>query len=295
MTGMTILIAMPNRDQQALKDELLAMDSSLDIRLWPDIGRADDIEFAVLWQHPEGLLGQLHQLRVAQSYGAGVESILKDRELRHNILITRVCGEALQDSMSTYLAERIAAHRLPGHSIAETTVGVLGVGRLGLAAVRHLQALGYQVTGWRRSKDELEDIRVLHGGEQLFQLCAQSDFIICLLPLTPATENILNIHLFNHFRRDAWLINVGRGAHVVENDLIFALEKSLLRGATLDVTRTEPCPPDHPFRRHPAIELTEHTASITDPHEAATVILINYHNLQHSAPLQCRVNHKLGY
>jgi len=295
MMDMSILIAMPNRDQQALKNELLAMDNGLDVRLWPDIGRADDIEFAVLWQHPEGLLGQLHRLRVAQSYGAGVEGILKDRDLRHNVHITRVCGSALQDSMSAYLAERIAAHNLPGRSIAETRVGLLGVGRLGLAAAQHLQSLGYQVTGWRRSAGALEGVPVMHGGEQLFALCADSDFVICLLPLTPATENMLNIHLFNHFRPDAWLINVGRGAHVVENDLIFALDNGLLRGATLDVTRVEPCPAQHPFRRHPAIESTEHTASITDPHEAAEVILSNYHNLQHSAPLLCRVDHKRGY
>ncbi len=151
------------------------------------------------------------------------------------------------------------------------------------------------MNGWRRSAGELDDVRVLHGGNELFALCADSDFVICLLPLTPATENMLNIHLFNHFRPDAWLINVGRGAHVVENDLIYALDNGLLRGATLDVTRVEPCPGEHPFRRHPAIELTEHTASITDPHEAAQVILGNYQRLQQSAPLLCRVDHKLGY
>lgn len=295
MATMTILIAMPNRDQQALKDELLAMDKALDIRLWPDIGCADDIEFAVLWQHPAGLLKRLHKLRVAQSYGAGVEGILKDPDLRHNIHITRVCGVALQDSMSAYLADQIDAHRLPERDLAEIKIGILGVGRLGQAAASHLQQCGYQVSGWRRSEQVQQGMQVLHGGEQLFALCSESDFVICLLPLTPATENILNIHLFNHLRPDAWLINVGRGGHLVENDLIFALDNGLLRGATLDVTRVEPCPQAHPFRRHPAIQLTEHTASITDPTEAAEVIVTNYHSLQNSGPLLCRVDHKLGY
>ena len=289
---MSLLIAMPGRDQAIVRDRLLALDASLDVSLWPELGQADLIEFAVLWNQPNDLLPQLPNLRVAQSYGAGVEHILNDSNLLQQTQVVRLGGPRLNTSMVDYLQKHIQAHeqKLP----QDTVIGLLGFGELGQAVATHLMSMNYKVLAYASRQKKHAKVKTFYGVD-LGAMIVQCDFLICLLPLTPATQNILNIRVLSQCKNDAWLINVGRGAQLAENDLIYALDEGLLRGATLDVTRQEPLPKDHPFFKRNDIELTHHTASLTDPVEAANVIYENYKSLQQGKTLTFGVDRELGY
>ena len=165
-------------------------------------------------------------------------------------------------------------------------VGILGLGQLGADAAQRLTALGFNVAGWSRSRKTLDKIASYWGGDQLGAFLSRTDILICLLPLTPDTRDILNAELFSGLRPGAFLVNPARGEHLVEDDLLAALDGGRLGGACLDVFRTEPLPPGHPFWTHPKITITPHVASLTNPAAVAPGIYANYQRvLAGQAPL----------
>src|SRR5207253_9283472 len=173
-----------------------------------------------------------------------------------------------------YLAQQRAGEwrELDQKNAAERPVGILGFGTLGQDSGRKLQALGFPVAGWSRSAKTVPGFATHAGAAGLDALVAGSEILVCLLPLTAATEGILNKALFAGLPRGAGLVNAGRGGHLVEPDLIPALDSGQLSGAVLDVFRDEPLPPDHPFWRHPRIIVTPHIAAETHPPTAAPII-----------------------
>ena len=292
---MAILIVAPNRDTQAVENHLLDLDPELDIRIWPEMGNVHDIEFAVLWQHPPGLLKTLPALKAISSYGAGVESILADPELPEGIPIGRISGQRLAADMAEFVtAVVINQHRgLWGFAedqkqqrwnqwapIATPVIGLLGAGNMSAACVNVFRALQYEVHCWSRSGQGELDCHYHADQQGLAEICQVADFLICLLPLTEQTTGILNRQLFQQMKTGAYLINVGRGDHLVEEDLIPALDKRQLSGAYLDVFQQEPLPAGHPFWQHPKIHISPHCASFTLPLEAATLILKSYRQVQ---------------
>ena len=147
----------------------------------------------------------------------------------------------------------------------ERTVGVMGLGYMGLHCAEALCFLGFRVRGWSRSTKHIEGIQCFTGREELPDFLEGCEILVCLLPLTSKTDGLLNYDLFAKLQEGACLLQAGRGEHLVEQDLLGALDSGKLREATLDVFRQEPLPQDHPFWNHPRIMVTPHVASLIDP------------------------------
>src|SRR5690349_12080125 len=239
------------------KPQLARLMPELEVRIWPEIGDPADIGYALVW-HPEpGLLASLPNLKLIFSLGAGIEHILRDPDLPRDVPIVRLVDPYMTDAMSEYVALSVLrlhrqdldylAQQRAGvweereqKNAAERPVGILGFGTLGQDAGRKLKALGFSVAGWSRSAKEVAGFVTYADADGLDALLAHSEILVCLLPLTAATEGILNAGLFARLPRGAALVNAGRGGHLVETDLIPALDSGQLSGVILDVFREEP-------------------------------------------------------
>ena len=174
-------------------------------------------------------------------------------------------------------------------------VTVLGLGALGSACAKALAGLGFDVTGWSRSPRDVAGIRCLHGDEGLTQALARAEIAVLLLPLTAATENLLNAARLALMPRGAVILNPGRGALIDDAALLAALDSGQIGHATLDVFRVEPLPADHPFWAHPSVTVTPHIASETRPASASRVIAENVRRGEAGEPFLHLVDRKLGY
>jgi glyoxylate/hydroxypyruvate reductase A len=284
----------------------------LEVRVWPEIGDPAEIDYALVWRPERGLLASLPNLKLILSLGAGVDHILEDPSLPAGVPIVRLVDPYLTDAMSEYVALNVLRlHRqdldyqalqrarewreLPQKNAAERPVGILGFGEIGQAAGRRLRGLGFPVAGWGQRERETDGFRVFGGAEGLPQLLAQSEILVCLLPSTAATEGILCARNFALLPRGAGLVNAGRGRHLVEADLVPALEAGQVSAAALDVFREEPLPSNHPFWSHPRIVMTPHIAGITNPLTAAPVVADNVRRFEEGRPLLNRVDPARGY
>lgn len=284
----------------------------LDLRVWPDIGEASEIDYAFVWHPPAGLFAALPGLRAIFSLGAGVEKLLAAPDLPADVPLIRMVDPSLGHDMAIYVtmqvlhyhrgmpdfaaAQRQAAWRpFDGPIARDRRVGILGYGTLGALCVRHLQAFGFDLAAWSRSPKEAADCPLFVGPEALPAFFARSDILVCLLPLTPETRGILNAQAFAAMPRGSFLINVGRGGHVVESDLLAALDTGQIAHATLDVFTEEPLPSEHPFWRHERVTVTPHVAALTQPVTAAEMIVDNIRRDQAGEPLAHVVNRARGY
>ena len=295
--------------EAALRTEI----SDLDFRVWPDkVGNPDDIDIALTSQPPRALLASFPNLKAILSLGAGVEHILRDPELPPGVPIARLIDPGLQTGMLEFVTMEVLRHhrREPEYRAQQQVgdwkllrqklsrdrrIGILGLGHLGAACGQMLARFGFPVSGWARSGKELPGITSYTGEEGLFSLLEQTDILICLLPLTPDTEDILDATTLGALPRGAALINAARGKHVVDDDLIEALDSGQLSGATLDVFREEPLPGGHPFWSHPKIILYPHAAAWTLPESAAPVIADNIRRAHDGTELSGRINVRRGY
>ncbi|MEE8444647.1 MAG: glyoxylate/hydroxypyruvate reductase A [Alphaproteobacteria bacterium] len=285
----------------------------LDLRVWPDTGAVEDIEAALVWRPKRGEMRRFPNLKFICSLGMGVDHIFRDPDLPEGVPICRVVDPDLIARMSEYIVlEVLRRHRradeydrLQGEHVwrrttrspvtGETRVGFLGLGEIGRDAAEYLVRFGFDVAGWSRSKKDLAGIESFHGKAGLGPLLARSNILICLLPLTPATEGIIDAGLLAGLPEGAYVINVARGGHVVDADLIAALDSGRLAGATLDVFHTEPLPADHPFWAHKKIRVTPHNAGHPNPDNAAGQVIENLRRVRKGLDVLNRVDPKAGY
>lgn len=254
-----------------------------DLRIGDELGSLEDIEVAVCWNPPPGLLARMPNLKLIQSIAAGVDHILSDPELPRQVPICRVIDPGMAAGMSAYVTWAVIHHQRhfdrylshaarrrwqeePIVSPRRHRVGIAGFGWLGSACARALAMIGYSVRGWHRggSREVPPGVGIYHGRDQLDEFLAGCDTLVCLLPLTAETSGFLSASLFSKLPRGAHVINVGRGEHLVEADLLAAVGSGQLGGATLDAFSREPLPLDHPFWAEPRITITPHIASRTD-------------------------------
>jgi glyoxylate/hydroxypyruvate reductase A len=232
---------------------------------------------------PPGFLKTLPNLKAVISLGAGVDGFLTDPDYPAQIPLVRSVDPNLAIQMSEYVAMHVLMihrdqhffdqaqrdhqwrQRMLRRNARDIRVGILGLGTIGGRIARRLMGFEFQTLGWSRSHKELPGIATYSGQDGLPHFLGQSDIMVCVLPLTPDTRGILNAALFAQLPRGAWVINVARGAHCIEEDLIAALDSGHLAGAVLDVFQTEPLPEDSPIWRHPKIVATPHIAGIPDP------------------------------
>lgn len=292
--------------------QLKALDPQLDIRVWPEVGNAEEIEFALSWDHPPGELKKYENLKCIASLGAGVDHILGDPNLPEGAAVTRVLESNMAQSMSEYVILSVLNHcrqfdlyridqiqhrwhpRKPLLA-ADLCIGIMGLGQLGADAAKKLYQLGFQVIGWSRTSKRIDGVQSYAGAGALNDFLSQTNVLICLLPLTPATKGILNRKTFEELPAGTYLINVARGEHLVEQDLLDALETGQISGACLDVFQVEPLPKGHPFWDHPKIVITPHISSLTYPKAVAPQIIENYRRIKSGKSLLNRVDIERGY
>lgn len=242
-------------------------------------GRSDaDVRLAVAWHPPDDAFAHYPNLRAVCSIGAGVDNIVRCPSLRPGIDVVRVVDPAQAQMMSGFVAWHAMGHqrrfasyleqqreriwrRLSQRSAQNVPVGILGYGEIGQKVAADLAMLGFPVMVWSRTaKLTSPSIKGFHGPSGLAAMLSETEVLVNLLPLTDETRGILNTTLFGRMRRGGYLIQVGRGEHLVEDDLLSALESGQLAGAALDVFGIEPLPAAHPFWRHPKIIVTPHDA-----------------------------------
>ena len=307
---MAFLILTPNRNASKLVSKLKSMQPDIDIRVWPEVGEPSEIDFVVTWKHPPGELKKYPNLKAISSYGAGVDHLLKDPDLPDHIPITRIVDKKLVHDLKEFVIAVVLNHKrfldaykknqsikhwAPIPMNPKKTVGILGLGQIGSKIAEGFVHLDFHVCGWDRIPKPIQSVECYQGNEQLDQLLSLVDYLICSLPLTPLTKNILNSTTFNKLKRGAYIINIARGDHLVEEDLLKAIEDGQVSGACLDVFGTEPLPPDHPFWEHPKITITPHIAGITDPESVAVQLFENYQRVQKGVELLNTIDIQLGF
>ena len=308
---MSILLVAHNRNLVPLKEEILSIDPNVDVEIWPDVSQPQRVQFAVAWNHPERGFGNYPNLKVVSSLGAGVDHLFSDPSLPEQVRITRIVAPSLSDQMSDYILASVlnlmrhTEHYVSMHQRSEwaprqaflkkdITIGIMGLGELGTHAARRLRDNGFRVTGWSRSPKNLAGVRTFTQNE-FEEFLRQTNILVCLLPLTSETDGILSLELFKKMEKPAFLINVARGQHLVEEDLIYALDTGLITHAVLDVFEKEPLPDNHPFWNRKTITITPHIASVTDIAEAAAVIVENYKRLLSGMELLYEADRASGY
>lgn len=306
---MGIAIISPGRDVRRWKENFQRIDATLKIEEYPDITDNESIEAVLLWQHPKGILSHFPNLKLICSMGAGVDHILSDPEIPEDIPIVRIVDEKLTFSMTNYTLMGILNYhrqivRYQGNQKKkiwdmsnpeiDIHVGVLGVGALGGDVIEKLKLMDIPVSGYGKNPKSDVDYPY-YQGDQLQEFLDQVNIIVCMLPLTKDTENFLNIEFFKSCKKGTYLINVARGNHLVEEDILVALEEGYLSGALLDVFRKEPLPKEHPFWETEGITITPHIASVTNPDAAAPQIVENYHRMKNRQPLINSIDRILGY
>jgi glyoxylate/hydroxypyruvate reductase A len=309
---MALLIIAPDMKVNSWVKYLSALDPGIDIRIWPETGNADDIEFALCWNHPPGEFKKYKNLRCIASLGAGVDYLMRDPDLPADVPVTRVVEPSMPQSMSEYAVlgvlnycRQFDSYRIDQSQkkwqpripllAANMHIGIMGLGQLGKDAAKKLSYLGFAVAGWSQTPKDIAGVQSFAGAGTLDDFLSRARILICMLPLTPSTTGILNHKTFNKLPAGAYVINVARGRHLVENDLIEALNSGQLAGACLDVFEVEPLPADHPFWSHPKITITPHISSITYPKAVAPQIINNYHRMHSGKTLLHRVDIERGY
>lgn len=283
----------------------------LDIRTRDEAGDPADIEFAVLAMAPPGALAAYPNLKLAVCLLAGVEKLLEDPDLP-DIPIVRAGAPDGDELMSEFALLHVLRHhrnmpeyvasqrsgewaRIAPKPARERTIGFMGLGNIGLPAAQRIRDAGFAVRGWSRNVKSEDGIETFHGSDGLAAFLGGTDILVNLLALTPETEDILNAETLALLAQGAAVINLARGQHIVDEDLVAALDSGHLAGATLDVFRREPLPPDHPFWAHPRITITPHSARSILPDRLAPQIVDNVRRVQAGeAPLQ-RIDRAAGY
>ena len=281
----------------------------VDITEWaPGAPQADH---AVVWAPPQQFLDEQPALRGIFNIGAGVDALLKLR-LPPGAVLVRLDDAGMSVQMAEFVCHALIRHfrEFDGYEAdvaagkwsyrkprlrAEFPVGVMGLGVLGERVARTVAQFDFPVNGWSRTPKALDGVHGFAGVAQLPDFLAASRVLVCLLPLTPETQDILNRDTLARLQPGGYVINVARGAHVVDDDLLALLDSGHLAGATLDVFRTEPLPAEHPFWRHPKITVTPHTSARTLREESIAQIAGKILALQRGEPIAGVVDPARGY
>lgn len=268
-------------------------------------------DYGVVWAPPQRFIDEQRGIKALFNIGAGVDALLGLR-LPAGLDVIRLEDAGMSVQMAEYVCQ--AAIRffrgLPAYEAdmargvwqhqrnprrADYPVGVMGLGRMGERVARALTVFDFPVHGWSRTPRQIAGLRCHSGAAALDAFLAETRILVNLLPLTPDTADIINARTLALLRPGAYVINVARGGHLVDQDLIAAIDAGHVSGALLDVFRTEPLPPEHPFWRHPAITLTPHTSARTLARDSIAQIVHKVAAMSRGESLSGRVELARGY
>lgn len=283
----------------------------MSFRIWPDVGDAAQVRYLAAWAPPAEVVHALPNLEILFSTGAGVDQLAAGA-LPPGLRIVRMVEPGIIAGMAEYVTMAVLAlHRDLPFLIAEQragrwtfrapplaaqrTVGIMGLGELGRASLEALRPFGFPLIGWSRSRHHIDGVDCFAGEDELPAFLARTDILVCLLPLTPQTRGILSRETFAQLPRGAMIVNAARGGHLVDEDLIEALDSGQIGAAMLDVTDPEPLTSGHRFYDHPAIILTPHIASVTRSESSGAVLIDNLRRLAAGLPPIGEIDPKHGY
>ncbi|MDD2177852.1 glyoxylate/hydroxypyruvate reductase A [Acidovorax sp. D2M1] len=280
-----------------------------DISVWqPGAPQAD---YAVVWAPPQQFMDEQAGLKALFNIGAGVDALLKLR-LPPDTLVVRLDDAGMAVQMAEYVSHAVIRHfrEFDGYEADMATgrwgyrkprlrsdypIGVMGLGVLGERVAKALAQFDFPINGWSRSAKAIDGVRAFTGTEQFNEFLAASRVLVNLLPLTPDTADVINKETLARLQPGAYVINVARGAHLVDEDLLAAIDSGHVAGATLDVFRTEPLPAGHAFWNHPRITITPHTSARTLREESIAQIARKMAALQRGEAVAGIVNPARGY
>lgn len=310
--NMSIAILTNYKDPKSWKKALQAKLPNVPIDIVGESEAAINAEFLVCWKPEKGQLKIFPQLKVIQSLGAGVDHIFDTNLVPVNRKVVRIVDPNLMIDMWEYTLaatmnylkdfpiyaqqqnnEAWIQHKYK--TIPTTTVSVMGLGKIGGYVAEQFAKLGFKVQGWSNSIKNIKGVKPFAGQSDLSEFLKNTDVLINILPLTAMTKGILNTTFLEKLPRGAHLINVGRGGHLIEVDLLPLIETGQLSGATLDVFQEEPLAPNHPFWAHPKVVVTPHIASLTNVASAVNQVVENYQRMVKGKDLLNEVSAKKGY
>ena len=309
---MRILLYRADGDVAPWAHDIAAALPDADIVLWHPGESTRPCDYAVLWAPPPALLDGLAHARAIFLMGAGADSLLRFGEALPHVPIVRLGDAGMGEQMADYVTyavlryfrrfddyERLASqdiwNPLPLYEKRDFTVGVLGLGRLGVPVLRRVQQLGFPVRGWSRTSKDLPGVETYSGMDALEPFLAGTRVLVCLLPLTADTNNLLDRARLSQLPIGAYVVNVARGALLAEPDLLALIRTNHIAGATLDVFRNEPLPAPHPFWGEPRITITPHVSAVTLREPAVRQIAAKIVRLERGEAVDDVVDRALGY
>jgi len=292
---MSILLASTDfwEDMEVWSSALQEAMPEMNVKVYPDEGDVNDIEYAVVWKHPRGILNQYPNLKAILSLGAGVDHVISDPELPEGLPIVRLVDKKLTHEMFLhslhwvlhfhsdqylYRIQQQSREWIQQSSVQseDRTIGIMGLGNIGKSIGDSLVNLDFNVVGWgARPKNSLGEINYYYGQEQLAVFLRQSDILINVLPLSENTKNILTKNELKLLPEGSFIINIGRGGIINESDLLSALDSGHITAAALDVFAQEPLPENNSLWTHPSVYVTPHIAGQSNPRSAAKTIAEN--------------------
>jgi phosphoglycerate dehydrogenase-like enzyme len=270
-------------------------------------------EGLLAWSLPPGIIPSMGKLRWIQTLSAGVEGWLARPDLSATIDLACARGVHYEQMPDNILAaiyfvakpyeqarrqqERSEWKRLMPEPLAGKTLGIIGLGTIGVDLAHKANVLGMRVVGVKRTPTPVPGVEAVHTLDQIDRVLSRSDFVVLLLPVTPATENFINTDVLRHMKKTAWLFNFARGALIVDADLIAAAENGTIAGAVLDVFRSEPLPSEHPFWRARNIVVLPHVGGVHPQRDkfVAALFVENARRFAEGRPLQALVDRARGY
>jgi len=282
------------------------------VRMWTE-GDDDPADYAIVWKPPLAMLRNRTHLKAVFAIGAGVDAILKFSDaLPAGVPLVRLDDAGMGVQMAEYVTWSVLRyfrrfdefgaqagkkqwHFLEPREKEDFTIGILGLGVLGTRIAAALAHFGFPLRGWSRTPKDMPGMQCYAGADQLDAFLSGSRVLVCVLPLTSETSGILNRAALARLPQGAWLINVARGAHVVEEDLLTLVQQGHIAGATLDVFGEEPLPPAHPFWREPRITITPHISALTVRGESVRQIAAKIRALENGEPIAGVVDRTRGY
>ena len=277
---------------------------------WPS---DEPCDYVVGWKPPAELFARQPNLKAVINYGAGVDAILSMGAVPANIPIIRLEDAGMAQQMAEYAIYGVIHHHRnlriyhaqqrdlhwqqheDRGNVRRPTVGVMGLGEMGGTVATRLAAFGYSVRGWSRSKHEIENVLTFAGLDTLVTFLSGCDVLVSMLPLTESTRGIINAAALAQLPRGAFLVNAGRGGHLVDADVVAALESGQLGGALLDVFHEEPLPKEHPYWSHPNVIVTPHIAATTPIKDACAQIVAKVSAMERGEVVSGIVDPKVGY
>ena len=310
---MSIVLASSDfwEDMEVWSNGLQKAMPEMDIKVYPDDGDVNEVEFAVVWKHPRGILKKYPNLKAILSLGAGVDHIISDTELPEGIPIVRLVDKKLTHEMCLhalhwvlhfhsdqylYRSQQLKRQWIQQSSIQteDRTIGIMGLGNIGRSIGELLVTQSFNVIGWgANQKSSLTDIKYYYGQDQLSDFLGRTNILINVLPLTSDTTNIITKKELRLLPKNSFIINIGRGGIINEEDLLTLLNDRHIKAAALDVFTQEPLPENNSLWNHPSVYITPHIAGQSNPNSAGQTISENIYRIQKGElpyPIYSRTN-----